>query len=112
LIIERTLPITFEEWIAAVEEIDEVKIIEISGDRVGKNPTTGVEIRLPGKPKRVAVFKSGNQASPFHFSKDGYIVINPIDWDNPESSLREAAFRIAEKLKAKIISDDVEIYNQ
>jgi hypothetical protein len=45
--IERNPPIAADEWISAVNTIDDSRIDE--GDTVRINPATGSEIRIPGR---------------------------------------------------------------
>ncbi len=110
LYIERNSPITVDEWLSAVETIDDLRIDE--SDTVGINPATGAEIRIPGRTKKeVAIwFPKSKEWIKVFFFWEGRILLKPNDWDNPKSPLRVKAFELARKLNAEIIGDNGEKY--
>ena len=107
--IERSHPIKVDEWLAAVETIDGVKID--GSDSVVTNPHTGKEVRIPGSPETAALWFSefGEWIKVFYFRR-GRIIFNANNWDNPKSPVREKAFELARKLNAEIIGDNGEKY--
>lgn len=112
LYIERSEPITIDEWLAVAKTVDNLNVIQVSGDRIGTNPVTGAKIRIPGAPRETVILRSSELEEwikPFHFW-NGRILIKPVDWDNPKSTVRVKAFELARKLSAEIIGDQGEKY--
>jgi hypothetical protein len=109
--IKRTSPITSDEWLSAVETIDDLKIDET--DWVTTNPLTGKQIRIPGAPGTAALWFSeiGEWIKTFEFRR-GRISFNAKAWDNPQMPVRAKSFEIARKLNAEIVGDEGEIYTE
>jgi hypothetical protein len=110
LYIKRDSPITVDEWLSAVDTIENLRIDE--SDTVGVNPKTGAEIRIPGRTKKeVALwFPESEEWIKVFFFWRGKILLKPNDWDNPKSPVRNKAFELARKLNAEIVGDNGEIY--
>lgn len=107
--IERSDFISKDEWIAAVETIDNLKL-DVS-DAVATNPATGEEIRIPGAVTDAALWfpDLAEWVKVFYFRR-GKIVFKGNDWNDLASPVRDTAIKLAQKLNAEIISDNGEKY--
>lgn len=109
--IERSEPIKVDELLRVVETIDYLQID--ASDLIGKNPSTGEEIRIPGAKTDIALwFSETNEWIKVFYFRQGRIVFNAKEWDTPNSPIRDKAFEIAQKLNAEIIGDNGEIYTE
>lgn len=107
--IERHSPISIDEWLAAVEATENVKID--GSDFIATNATTDAVIQIPNSPETAAVWfpESEEWIKVFGF-KHGKVTFNARSWDSENSPIRNAAFALADKLNAEIFGDDGEKY--
>jgi hypothetical protein len=107
--IQRSQPITAEEWMKVIETTDDLKID--GSDWVAINPATKTEIRIPRSPETVALWFPDLEEwiKIFHFRR-GLVSFKATDWNNPKSPVREKAFELAQKLNAEIVGDEGEAY--
>ncbi len=111
--------ILLEEWMNAVSQIEGVRID--STDIEGINPITGEVITVQGNPGNVAVdfkkellfglIKKSEWVTCIFYEAGhvGFKAVNGVE--SPDNPLNKAVKKIAEKLNAKIIGDEGELFN-
>lgn len=105
--IKRSSPISVDEWLAAVESIDDLRID--GSDSVATNPLTGKVVRISGSPGTAAWwFSEPKEWIKVFWLRRGEISFKANGWDN--TIIREIALALAGNLKAEIVGDEGETY--
>ncbi|MCG8613289.1 MAG: hypothetical protein MI864_22490 [Pseudomonadales bacterium] len=109
--ITRDDEIPLDEWIAAVDSTEGVRIN--NEDIVMTNPQSGQEIRLVCAPGAAEVYFREQSCWHRVFSFSGNASFRaPSDWEDPSSPIRQVTFKLARLLGASVTGDEGEIYNE
>jgi len=108
--IERESPFTLVEWKSAVEETDGVRIDASGASAI--NPETQELISVGGTVGDAKVLIGGKWLPCFSWQESGSVVFRaPDDFDNPKSTIRKVARRLAAILGAHLVGDEGEEYD-
>jgi len=110
--IKRDGGITLEEWSAAVESVEGVRLT--SEDTVITNPSTGERIHIGGREGDAEFFFPADSKwrKVMLWSRDSVTFNAPRDWEEPGCTVRSVAFALARALKARVTGDEGEEYQQ
>jgi hypothetical protein len=107
--IQRTPGFTLDEWKAAVESTEGVRLN--AGKVAVRNPKTGEVVSIPGMAGDAEVDVDGHWIPCFRWRPKGFVVFcSDPDFMNPESKLRKLARGLGEKLNATLCGQEGEIY--
>jgi len=109
--LEKVDGIGLEEWKEAVDSTKNVRINE--EDYVAVDPRTGSELRVCAAEGDAEVYFSTESEWIRILRFNHRISFKPTEnWNEPEDELSKVIFILAEKLKAQVIGNEGEVYEQ
>ncbi len=109
--IGKRVPIPENEWVEAVAANGDIRLM--AGDVVALNPTTGELISVKNNRLDAELFdEQHNSWMPiFFWSTRGKISFKATaEFENPQSSLKAMATKLAQTLNASVVGDEGEVY--
>jgi len=106
--IEREPEISLEEWLAAVQVTDSMRID--LADVVAENPKTGETIRIKSAEGDVAIYREEDEdwIKAIFFFKGRGTFRYPDGWELDSNPVRIAATRLVDALTAKVLCEGEE----
>lgn len=103
--------ITREEWVNAVGQIKELRILK--GNLTARNPRTGAEVMVPTSGADVEFYDaSDDQWYPVFWWHQGSasFASRPVDIRDSKDPVRNIALKLAKLLRARVVGDEGEVY--
>lgn len=106
---ESELPISLEDWLAAVAK---TQGLQAGADSITRNPQTDERILIPAKPGDVDVWfaKTKEWVPAFSWHKGSITFRGSPALDDANQPVRNAAASLAKLLSARIVGDEGEEY--